>query len=354
MNGNRRITLKKIVSIAIITILTILITEGLTRLFLFDKGTWPVVPTSTQRFDDVLGWSKVPLSHGISDRTGYPIEYRINSKGLRDDEATYEKPEGKFRIVLIGDSFTFGWGVPIDKHYSTLLEGYFNNLEVINMGVEAFGIDQELLYLRLEGFRYEPNLVLAYVPGYYEHRHMYTNRFGRNKPRFILSNGELVLTNSPVEDNLEGRNSLQKISDWLVNTSKAYDIAFHGISALIKNEFSRNQPNNQDDINKTNEAFIKESHELGWAIIYEMHQEAADYGAKFVLVTHIEELNQYASAQQIPSLNVSQPLSNLSYRLPENLKHINESGNGVLAWEIAKFLQENHLVPARHVGLEIP
>lgn len=45
-----------------------------------------------------------------SKRTGYEIEYLINSKGLRDSETTYEKPEGIFRIVLVGDSHTFGYG----------------------------------------------------------------------------------------------------------------------------------------------------------------------------------------------------------------------------------------------------
>jgi hypothetical protein len=73
----------------------------------------------------MLGWSLRPFSHGTSNRTGYDIEYRINSKGLRDEETTYEKPEGSFRIVLLGDSRTFGFGVPIEKHFSTLLEGYF-------------------------------------------------------------------------------------------------------------------------------------------------------------------------------------------------------------------------------------
>ncbi len=69
-----------------------------------------------------------------------PVEYRINSKGLRDNETTYDKPEGVFRIVVIGDSNTFGVGVPIEKHFTRLLEGYFRDLEVINLGVGGFGM----------------------------------------------------------------------------------------------------------------------------------------------------------------------------------------------------------------------
>jgi hypothetical protein len=68
------------------------------------------------------------------------------------------------------------------------------------MGVGGFGVDQELLFLQSEGFRYEPDLMLAYVAHYGAHRHMHTERWGKEKPRFVLVDGELVLTNSPLVD----------------------------------------------------------------------------------------------------------------------------------------------------------
>ena len=153
---------KKILLILVIIIATALFLEGATRVFLGDKlPNELVVPTEIGQFDERLGWSKIPNSRATSKRTGYEIEYLINSKGLRDSETTYEKPEGTFRIVLVGDSHTFGYGVPIEKHYSTLLEGYFKDVEVINMGVDGYGVDQELIYLQFEGFKYEPDLVLV-------------------------------------------------------------------------------------------------------------------------------------------------------------------------------------------------
>jgi hypothetical protein len=42
------------------------------------------------------------------------------------------------------------------------------------------------------------------------------------------------------------------------------------------------------------------------------------------------------------------PLSNPKLRLPGDLAHLNESGNGVLAWEIAQFLRTNQLIPVQH------
>ncbi len=111
------------------------------------------VPGSVGQFDEMLGWSLKPLAQASSSRTGYSISYKINSKGLRDDEASYKKPADTFRIVLIGDSRSFGFGVPIEKHFSTILEGYFKNVEVINLGVGGYGVDQELLSLRLNSSR---------------------------------------------------------------------------------------------------------------------------------------------------------------------------------------------------------
>jgi hypothetical protein len=121
----------------------------------FFRHTMSVVPSKVGRFDPNLGWSLEPGSRAVSHRIG-EIEYRVNSKGLRDDEHAYEKPAGKKRIVIVGDSRTFGFGAPIEKHFTRLLEGYCNDTEVINLGVSGFGVDQELLFLQGEGMNTSP------------------------------------------------------------------------------------------------------------------------------------------------------------------------------------------------------
>jgi hypothetical protein len=318
--------------------------EGAARLYLSIKGVDPAVPGEIGQLDERLGWSLKPLSYSVSNRTGYEIEYRINSKGLRDEETAYEKPEGRFRIVLLGDSRTFGFGVSIEKHFSTLLEGYFKDVEVINMGVGGFGVDQEFLSLRSEGFRYRPNLVLAYVAHYGAHRHMHTERFGKKKPRFVLIDGKIALTNSPVVD---GQSALRNIHGWFERHSKAYGILHNRLLGLIsKNQLSQTQ---QDKQNLKDEAFRKELHALGAAIIYAMHEASSKHGASFLLVTQVAELHQATLDKEILSLDVSRPLSNNKFSLPDDLGHINEAGNGVLAWEIASFLRRNRLIPVKHL-----
>lgn len=349
---------KRLFFIFIIVLLGVLSLEGATRLFLSDKKPEPVIPMDVNQFNEMLGWSLKPLSHGISNRTGYEIMYRINSKGLRDDETSYEKPEGIFRIVLLGNSRTFGFGVPIEKHFSTLLEGYFKGVEVINMGVSGFGVDQELLYLRSEGFRYEPDLVLAYVAHYGDHRHMHTNRWGKAKPRFVLIDGKLVLTNSPVADSSSLSPSiLRKIRRWFRRHSKAYEILRNGLVGLIhqgQQEALSQKQKQQVKKNLEDEAFRNDLYDLGEALIFAMYEESLKHGATFVLVTQIEGLHEASLEKQILSLYVRRPLSNHKFLLPDNLLHINESGNGVLAWEIAKFLQTNQLTPIEHLKYQKP
>jgi hypothetical protein len=99
---------------------------------------------------------------------------------------------------------------------------------------------------------------------------------------------------------------------------------------------------------------MKEMYELGDAIVFAMHEDSLDRGDTFALITQVDELRQAALKKQIYSLNVSKPLSNLAYELPEGPFHINESGNGVVDWEIAKFLQTNRLIPNEHLKFQLP
>ena len=40
------------------------------------------------------------------------VAVHINAAGIRDrDDITFDKPTGQRRVVCLGDSFTFGWGV---------------------------------------------------------------------------------------------------------------------------------------------------------------------------------------------------------------------------------------------------
>jgi hypothetical protein len=49
------------------------------------------------------------------------VDFRTNSKGLRDREFAYERKPGTLRVLMLGDSLTVGWGVPVEKSFLQIM-----------------------------------------------------------------------------------------------------------------------------------------------------------------------------------------------------------------------------------------
>jgi len=99
------------------------------------------------------------------DGTSREFDVRISSQGLRERELG-PKESGEFRILVIGDSFTMGWGVSYEETYPHVLEELLNaahpdkRITVINGGVSGYGPWQERIFLNERGWNLEPDLVL--------------------------------------------------------------------------------------------------------------------------------------------------------------------------------------------------
>src|SRR6201988_4904320 len=97
---------------------------------------------------------------------GVPVS--INSEGLRDREFSLEKPAGVYRVMMLGDSTTFGWGVKQEDTAAKFLERKLNadlpagydRVEVMNAGVGNYGTVQEVTYYETIGWKYHPDLVV--------------------------------------------------------------------------------------------------------------------------------------------------------------------------------------------------
>ena len=113
---------KRLVFTLVPTIFLLFLLELCVRIFFADLVLEPVIPPQIGKYDATLGWAKIPNSIGYSARTDERVVYKINSHGFRDEETTHEKPKGTFRIALLGDSRTFGYGVNLDDHFSLMLE----------------------------------------------------------------------------------------------------------------------------------------------------------------------------------------------------------------------------------------
>ncbi len=156
---------------------------------------WLTSQERTVIADDLLGWKLVPRAKHLYRKEEQAYLIAINSKGLRDTEHSYDKPTGVFRIVVVGDSFVFGsGGVETSERFTDILEKSTKNIEVINMGVPAYGSDQEYLYLKTEGLKYRPDLIIlcAFENDFRESFSTVNPSNGRPKGYFSASGGQLV------------------------------------------------------------------------------------------------------------------------------------------------------------------
>jgi len=147
------------------------------------------------------GWALKPNLRDVPVMGGKLLN--SNSEGVRGRrEHAEEKAPGTTRILVLGDSFTFGEDVGDDETYSHHLERLLPGTEVINLGVHGYGHDQMLIYLREAGARYRPDIViLGFLTGDMERNVLSFRDYA--KPRFVLEDGKLVLRNSPVPPPLE-------------------------------------------------------------------------------------------------------------------------------------------------------
>ncbi len=157
------------------------------------------------QYDSTLGWRNRPDAEGTFKIPDSVTSVKINSQGVRDREHRFEKP-GRFRILALGDSFTWGFGVEQNERFTDKLQSLVGEpIEVINAGVTGWGTDQELLYWTQEGYRYHPDLVLVAFGTEDIINNAHSVQHGYPKPYFLLRENHLVLRNSPVP---------KKTGDW--------------------------------------------------------------------------------------------------------------------------------------------
>ena len=107
-----------------------------------------------------IGHEHVPNSRAHLMRT----DVSINSQGLRGPEVAPRAEADVRRLVTMGDSLTFGWGVEEQDTYSRVLERMLNadgrRYEVINAGVGNYNTSQEVAWFKERGLSYEPDEVI--------------------------------------------------------------------------------------------------------------------------------------------------------------------------------------------------
>lgn len=153
------------------------------------------------KYDKLLGWAGIPFKQGGFQTEGSLTHIRLNSRGFRDRKHDERTREGKKRVLLLGDSFTWGYGVEFDEIFFDRIQEKDPSYEFINIAHCGYGIDQEYLLLDSEGGGYKPDAVLlmfvlndfAYITQNSAH--------GHQKPYFDIKDNMPELKNVPVPRN---------------------------------------------------------------------------------------------------------------------------------------------------------
>jgi len=112
--------------------------------------------------DSDLGWRLRPGS----EASWGGAQVKINDKGVRGPEVPYERDNNKTRILYLGDSVMFGYGLAGYQEtfpyvVEALLEGRSGSeIETINAAVGGYSPWQQPIYLDREGIKYQPDLVI--------------------------------------------------------------------------------------------------------------------------------------------------------------------------------------------------
>jgi hypothetical protein len=176
--------------------ITILLAEIFVRIF-YPESHDHVLPSGLYENDGYLGW-KLSKEKSVNHHSSlFDVNYCTNSFGFRDKKRTIKKKHNEFRILLYGDSQTFGWGNPVEKRFSNLLEESLPNVEIWNLSVPAYGLDQEILSYKKDVF--ETDAVIFFVSGYTLSRINYDYLYQKSKPKFALSNSDELKVIPPKE-----------------------------------------------------------------------------------------------------------------------------------------------------------
>ncbi len=118
------------------------------------------------RPDPRVYWTLAPDQHRVTKVNHLPVI--TNAHGTRGPDFAVPKPPNTLRILALGDSRMFGWGLRDEDTYARRLESELRRrlppgrrIEVINAGVDAWSYDQMRVFLRDVALAWQPDVVLV-------------------------------------------------------------------------------------------------------------------------------------------------------------------------------------------------
>jgi len=149
-------------------------------------------------YDTRLGWRGVP--DGAARITTHNNQFGVlhNPSGFRDlahEDSTDRRPG----IAFLGDSFTWGYEVEWEEMFVNILRERLPQYEIYNLAHNGYGTDQSLLTYRYWRTHGDTRLVVLVFTENDVDDNNAARRYFKNKPKFEMLYGQVVLAGVPVE-----------------------------------------------------------------------------------------------------------------------------------------------------------
>lgn len=289
--------------------------------------------------------------YGLTGSLGPPLS--TNSFGFRGPEIQVSNITKAFRIVMLGDSITFGNSVEWYETFSYVLEERLNReyggdrFQVLNLGVSGYNTQQELATLRELGMQFAPDLIVLNV---------------------CLNDSD------PAKDvfkvGLINRTTVSRLSDLNIRTvvASSYFLTF------VKENLFRLLERHGDFVSKFNspklflDSRVRETawanmkqHMLGIARLAEqaripllviIYPYASQVGLEGQERLPQQDLVRFLSSLDIPVLDAAPAYRNEGQAMfVDGYIHLSPEGHRVIADVIREFMiNEGILLPREHVG----
>jgi lysophospholipase L1-like esterase len=223
--------ISKIVLIVSGLLLAILLMEAYLRLF--QPQIFPIHPQGMYIEDPDIGYVLTPGYSGELVRSEFHTPFQIGQSGLRGRDPTPPQ-EDTIRILVLGDSQAWGFGVTDSQTFSVQLEELLSqrfperDIQVLNAGVPGYGTADQLAFLETRGEELQPDIVVV--------QFLSVNDLIENQNPAsewaIIEDGMLTSRATQFEDGETGTSFPNTVRKWLKANSHVASLTFDVLGYL--------------------------------------------------------------------------------------------------------------------------
>jgi hypothetical protein len=142
--------------------------------------------------DPWIGWRMAPKGTFTWQHDGTDVTYEADDLGFRKGRSIAHEA-ATYKVAIVGDSNSWGYGVPASATYGALLDEGRDDVAVSNFAMCGFGLDQVWQTLVHYALPSRPNLVVVGIveDDFQRSLRVFRRMEGFNKPTFTRTAGTL-------------------------------------------------------------------------------------------------------------------------------------------------------------------